>query len=188
MDMGGSRIEITVGVATLAAARNKVQATVLITPNFLLHPPEHLAAYKLKTTVLAKDGLLANAYWMHRRAGDNNAKANGLQVQAMTDVLASFRWNAGKSRPTKSLSPTAWWIQAEMEGDDEVTLLAAIHIKYNSPSTKYQLLQWLWQHHGGYLHCQLHCQLFPADTKRRFHMVSKVPLRLRFPICRHNPE
>ena len=189
IDMGGFRIEVTVGAATLAAARDKIQATALLTPAFWLHPPEHLASYKLKATVFTKEGVLANADWMHQKAilahsfiGDNNAKPSGLQVQAMTDVLASFGWNAGKRRPTKSMSPTAWWIQGEPEGDDESRLLAAIHIKYNSPPTKYRLLQSVRQHHGGHLPCKL----YPADTRHRYHVVSKVPIRLRCPVCRHN--
>ena len=32
----------------------------------------------------------------------------------------------------------------------------------------------------------LPCQLYPADTRHRYHVVSKVPFRLSCPVCRHN--
>ena len=37
-------------------------------PAFWLHPPDQHAAYKLKATIVTKQGLLANADWVHRRA------------------------------------------------------------------------------------------------------------------------
>ena len=103
MDMGGFRIEITVGAPTLAAAQDKVQATALLTPAFWLHPPDNLASYKLKATAVTKAGLLANANWMYQRAmmartivGHDQARPTQSQVQAMSDLLASFGLNAGK--------------------------------------------------------------------------------------------
>ena len=100
----------------------------------------------------------------------------------MTDLLASFGWNAGKRRPTKTLSPAVWWTLREQAPEDEPSLLAHLHSKYNSPPAKLKLLVSVRLHHGGYLPCRSS----PEDTKHRYHVVSKVPFRLRCPACRHN--
>ena len=148
-----------------------------------------LSTYKLKATVVTKHGLLANADWMYQRVmmarlliDDDHARPTQSQVQAMTDVLASFGWNAGKRRPTKSLSPTAWWMVSEQDKDDENTILGRLHYQYNLPHAKHKLLESIRRHHTNYLPCRLH----PTDPLHRYHVIPKTPFRLRCRTCRHN--
>ena len=102
-EMGGFKIEVTVGAQSLSDARDLVQATPLLTHDFWLHPPDNYAAYKLIATVVTKDGLLANADWVFRQCtlaqaltGTDRTRPSSRQVQMMSDVLAAFGWNAGK--------------------------------------------------------------------------------------------
>ena len=100
-----------------------------------MYPPEEYSTYKLKATVVTKDGLLANADWVHHRApaatifqANNNARPTVGQIQAMTDEFAALGWNAGKRRPTKSLASHAWWITDDPRPEDkEAGILAMIH-------------------------------------------------------------
>ena len=75
-----------------------------------------------------------NAIWVHQRVtlvdtfvGGRTSRPLSHQVQAMTDLLAPFGWNAYKRRSTKSLSPTVWWILKEQAPNDESFLLAHLH-------------------------------------------------------------
>ena len=117
--------------------------TLLLALDFWMHTPDKYAVYKSKPTVVTKDGLLANADWVYRQAtlanaftGANTSSSTTGQVPAMTDALAAFGWNAGKRRPTKSGADNAWWIMDDPREEDEATILAALHTKYNSPWPK----------------------------------------------------
>ena len=185
-EMGGFRIELTVGARSLSDARDLVQATPLLTHDFWLHPPDNYAAYKLNATVVSKDGLLANADWVFRQCtlaqaltGTDRTRPSSRQVQMMSDVLAAFGWNAGKRRLTKSLAPNAWWIMDERGDGAEGSVLAAIQTKYNSPATKSKLAAAIRRHHSNYIPCRVH----PTEPKHRYHVHSRSPFRLRCPLC-----
>jgi hypothetical protein len=190
LEIGGFRIELTVGARTLADARAKVQSTPLLDPKFWLDPPEPHGAYKLTVTHVTKDGLLANADWVYRQHtladpfhGTGNSRPTKRQVQIMSDVLAGFGWNAGKRRPTKSLAADAWWwIDRTVETMHGVrlSLLADLQAKYTSAPAKVRLIHHVRQHHSNYLPCQL----YPADPKHRYNVVNQSPFRLRCPKCK----
>ena len=91
MEKGGFRIELTLGAPTLAAARDMVSSNPLLDWACWMNQPDEHAAYRLKATVVTKDGLLANADWVHHQAtaaaifqANNNARPAKAQVQAMT--------------------------------------------------------------------------------------------------------
>ena len=187
-EIGGFRIELTVGVRTLNEARAKVRSTPLLDPRFWLEPSEPHTAYKLKATLVTKDGLLANADWVYRQHtladlfhGSANSRPTRLQVQVMTDVLAGFGWNAGKRRPTRSLAGNAWWIMEEREDTEQSSTLARLQAKYNSAPAKVRLVEQIRLHNSKYVPCRL----YPDDPKHHYTFASKKPpFRLRCVPCK----
>ncbi|RXK34714.1 hypothetical protein M231_08030 [Tremella mesenterica] len=120
-DMGGFRLEVTVQARSLASARRKVEGVPFLDINFWRDPGTHpqghsLERFKVDIKVLSKAALLMNAHWVYQRAmdmgifrGDSNIRPSRGHLQGITDVLASFGWNAGRRNPSKSLNPHAWW-------------------------------------------------------------------------------
>lgn len=187
-EIGGFRIEVTVGAPTLAEARDKVLATPFFDSGFWLNPPEPYTAYKLKATLVTKDGLLGNADWVYRQhtlanpfVGTANAKPTKVQVKIMTDVLASFGWNGGKRRPTKSLAGKAWWIVTEPEQTAQTKILADLQAQYTSAAAKVKLVEHVRRHCGKIMPCIR----YPNDSDHRYIFASKKPpFRLRCPECK----
>ena len=187
-ELGGFRVELTVGAPTLAEARAKVQATPFLDQGFWLDPPEPYTAYKLNATLVTKDGLLANADWVYRQhtlanpfEGSANSRPTKLQVRIMTDVLCGLGWNAGKRRPTKSMAGDAWWIKAKPKETEHTRILADLQAKYNSAPAKVRLVEQVRRHCGK----TMPCIQYPDDPKHRYIFASKKPpFRLRCPECK----
>jgi hypothetical protein len=113
-ELGGFRIEVSVQAPTLAIAKQWVENTPLLDINYWYCPGSE--DHKLGIFVTHKKPVLDNANWMMQRAqsldiirGDNGATPTDVQMQVAIDVLSSLGWNAGKGRPTKSSSSSAWW-------------------------------------------------------------------------------
>ncbi|EIW69240.1 hypothetical protein TREMEDRAFT_30502, partial [Tremella mesenterica DSM 1558] len=121
--MEGFRIEVTVQAASLADARTIVTATPFLDPRFWINPSSvdpQLEYLKLDAKLLNKKTLLSNANSVYTRAqvagifdGANTNKPSRRQIQGLTDVLASFGWNADVRKPTKSADKEAWWLDSE---------------------------------------------------------------------------
>ena len=109
-EMGGFRIELTIGASSLAEARAKVQAVPMLEPNFSPHPPDPYMSYKLKANTVTKDGLLANAGWVYHQhtlanqfEGTDASRPKTVQVEIMTDVLTALGgMGAGADLPSPS--------------------------------------------------------------------------------------
>ena len=125
-ELGGFRIEVALQAASLREAVEFVNRTPLLDPAAWLNPSDPvLKPYKLKAKTLNKATLLSNARWIYQQAvkagvyqGNNSAAPSKLQLRGMTDVFASFGWNAGWRRPTKSLDEAAWWRRTTISEDD----------------------------------------------------------------------
>ncbi|EIW65415.1 hypothetical protein TREMEDRAFT_66609 [Tremella mesenterica DSM 1558] len=122
-ELGGYRIEVTVQASPLADARRMVDNVPFLELNFWRDPGGHaqeLGMYKVDIKVTTRRGLVANANWMYQRAVDmgifrGNAPSTptNVHLRGITDLLASFGWNAGRRKPTKSNDPFAWWTGLE---------------------------------------------------------------------------
>lgn len=137
-DLGGFRIEVTVTAPTFMDACDKIQYFPFMRPSWWLSPKgpegtepgESLNCFKLDVKLVTKQGLLENARWVSQRASDkglmagNNSTAVTAQMRRVTcDILCSFGWNAGQGHITKSLSPSAWWLDSPVtEADQGVTV------------------------------------------------------------------
>ena len=182
--MGGFRLEVTVTAKTLGEARRTVAETRLLDVSFWL-PPNDVAftRFKLDGTVLTKSALLANAHWMHQQAiqsdilsGDPQRAPSTLQIQGMTDVFASFGWNARRRNPTKSMSSTAWWL-GQSEAAEELPIVAAFNKRYMNDNMALVLLQFIRYRHP---HKYVPCRKRPYVGKHRYQVHQRVPIRLRY--------
>jgi hypothetical protein len=113
-DMGGYRIEVTVQAPSLDIAMQWVDRTPYLNIHYWSCPGQ--SGHKLDILVTDKQHLLHNSNWVIQRLstldivqGRDSNNPNKVQRQAAADVLASFGWNAGREKPTRSLDTTAWW-------------------------------------------------------------------------------
>ena len=115
--LGGFRIEVTVKAASLKEATRLVHATGFLEPSYWLGIGEgpHYR-HTLNAKLVKREAFLQNANWVYQQAeinqvfrGRDHDHPSKQQLQALTDVLNALGWNAGFRKPTKSLSPTAWW-------------------------------------------------------------------------------
>ena len=184
-DMDGFRIEVTVQAPTLAAAREIVDNTPFLYPEFWLDPAASYPALhflKLNVKLIEKTGLLANANWMHSAAtsagvfsGRDSNHPVSRSIQGLVDVMASFGWNSGLRTVTRSAAKDAWW-RSEAEQSTELTILAHLQKTFPSVSQQIGLLKvFRAKSTFGYIPCQLH----PGNKSHRYQVQDRDRLRVR---------
>ncbi|KAK8842982.1 hypothetical protein IAR55_007203 [Kwoniella newhampshirensis] len=94
----------------------------------------------------------------------------------MVDLFASFGWNGGKRRPTKSEAVSAWWL-GRTEGSGGISLEDRIlqHIT-NTYNTNGLVIQ-LWDHIKQHIK-QVPCQVEPKDPNHRLWVKRRKPFAL----------
>ncbi|EIW67461.1 hypothetical protein TREMEDRAFT_64716 [Tremella mesenterica DSM 1558] len=106
--------------------RSNRRQTPFLRAAFWLNPGDSMSRFKLNAKIVTKSALLDNANWVYQQAlaqnvfqGRDSGNPSPIQVRAALDCLASFGWNSGSSRITKSLDKSAWWRESEMELEPE---------------------------------------------------------------------
>ncbi|EKD03186.1 hypothetical protein A1Q2_02512 [Trichosporon asahii var. asahii CBS 8904] len=207
LELGGFRIEVTVNSPTLAAAKQHVDTLPFFNINWWINPPQAYQSYAVDIKVLPKSALVDNARWVYQRAvdlklisGGNTSTPTRRQKQVSTDVLAALGWNAGKGRPTKSLSSTAWW-RGQQSTVDNVDRLDPFSITTQHVA----VLNWLTRSYSGkvgirrllkIIRAELGCvpcqqtvnSSAHVDQVHGYHVWAWSPFRLRCvaPSCQHN--
>ncbi|OXG30373.1 hypothetical protein C360_04743 [Cryptococcus neoformans Bt15] len=116
-EFGGFRIEISLVAKTLGEAKQKALRLPFFKLENWLHPTDQrMVPFKLQAMVVTKKDLLDNAIQMlsiaNARdiwAGSNSGKVSNFRKQVVTDLFASFGWNAGRRNPTRCGNKDAWW-------------------------------------------------------------------------------
>ena len=183
--LGGFRVEVSVQAKSLAAARTMVNNTPLLDIKTWLNPTHPaLRPYKMAVKLVTKQALLTNTNWLHMRAvetgiyqGDHNRKPSSLQIKGWLDVLASFGWNAGTRKITKSLDPHAWWQTPTQDParQDELKILRHINkLLYEG----WPLAALLRSIRKGSDSGQVPCKKNPHDRTHKYHLKDKQNFRL----------
>lgn len=180
--LGGFRIEVTVRAKSLRDAHRLVSATNFLKPEYWLktgdgpHAPHGLTAQ-----LVSKDGLLANANWVHNQAAQANMfvgaasdRPSKQQVQAIIDILNALGWNAGIRRPSKSLDPDAWWHSTP--SSDRAAIYQELLERHQTDQqirTLFDKAREAGPHYG------LPCKSEPGNPDHRYQVHNKSPFRVR---------
>jgi len=83
--------------------------------------------------LVTNEGMLANAWWVHRKAtqlemfnGRASDQPTAEQVTALMDVFDSFGWNIDLRSVSHSLDRKAWWNTGDRGADPNSTLLRVL--------------------------------------------------------------
>ncbi|RXK34899.1 hypothetical protein M231_07847 [Tremella mesenterica] len=162
--IGGFRMEITIRAKSLATAKAIAGQTPFLRAAFWLNPGDSMSRFKLNAKIVTKSALLDNANWVYQQAlaqnvfqGRDSGNPSPIQVRAALDCLASFGWNSGSSRITKSLDKSAWWRESEMELEPEnpSNVMMELLKKYPTDQSKSAFLTSIrGAFEGGYMRCR----------------------------------
>jgi len=146
----------------------------------LNHGPGPHANTPLTAKLVTREGLLANANWVYQQAANANifqgeapGKPSRVQLQALTDILNGWGWNAGLRSTTKSHVQTAWWNETQAW---PATVFHTLSTRYQSDEDIRQLfhLARANSHQNA-----LPCKSQPGRPSHRYHAQGRSPFRVR---------
>jgi hypothetical protein len=180
--IGGFRIEVTVKAKSLRDAHRFVEATGYLNPEYWLKCGTGRRAVRgLTAKVVTKQGLIANANWVHDQAnqaklftGASANKPTGQQIQAVVDILNALGWNAGIRSPTKSLDPDAWWFITP--SSDRSGIFQILSERYQTDEGIRELFDRARK--DGPYH-SLPCKAEPGNPNHRYQVHNRSPFRVR---------
>jgi hypothetical protein len=181
-ELGGFRIEVTVGARTLAEAMEKVNATPFMDPGFWLNQGEGpFSPIPLSARLVTRENLLANANWIYQKAindnlftGANGSKPTSVQVKVLADVYNALGWNPGSRTSTKSLDPTAWWMVTPAPASEVTELLHSLNTSCQSDE-HIRLLFTVARTQNG----SIPCKKKPTNARHRYQINNPAPFIIR---------